>query len=92
MGRKLAKHASTLLNVLPFFHGLTRTAQAPHLMAAAAVFRHPVVRRFAPGLSAVATVGLAAIAVASFVKGFRDKGTGTVTGTSAGPRRVPAKR
>lgn len=57
MRRRMTKRASYLLNGLPVAHSLMRILPAPHVMAVAAVVRRPIVRRFVPGLHAMATVG-----------------------------------
>jgi hypothetical protein len=71
MARSLAKHASHILNFLPAAHFITRTMPSPHLAAATAIATHPKVRRMAPGLSAVAIVGIAAFAVPGLVNGLK---------------------
>jgi hypothetical protein len=71
MVRLLAKRASHVLGLMPVAHFLTATAPLPHLAVASAVVGHPVVKRFAPRLAAVATVGLAVVALAGFVKGLK---------------------
>ncbi|MDV6329914.1 hypothetical protein [Asticcacaulis sp. 201] len=68
MAKSIVSRASRVLNILPAAHVLTGTLPSPRIVAAAAVLKHPAVRRVAPGLSAVATVGLAAVAVMSLVK------------------------
>ncbi len=68
MKRSIVTGASRFLAILPFAQGLTGQPADPKLMTAAAIASHPSVRRFAPGLSALVTVGVAALAIASFVK------------------------
>ncbi len=75
MKHTLLYGSTRVLSLLPFAQALTKTPASPTLMTAAALVNTPFVRRVAPGLSAVATVGLAAIAVASFVKGLKRKKT-----------------
>ncbi|MCR6659716.1 MAG: hypothetical protein NVV72_10345 [Asticcacaulis sp.] len=87
MNRKLTRRASHVLNLLPVAHGLMRTTPSAHLLTAAAVVRHPIVRRLATGLSAAATVGLAAFAVAAFVKGLKTRSTNRTSGKTAGLER-----
>jgi len=76
MNPKLTKGAAHILHLLPLAHGLTRTTGPASLMTAAAVVRHPLVRRFAPRLSSVVSVGLAVFGVIALVKGARTSGFG----------------
>lgn len=73
MKHTLLYGSTRVLSLLPFAQALTKTPASPTLMTAAALVNTPFVRRVAPGLSAVATVGLAAVALASFVKGLKRK-------------------
>lgn len=73
MKHTLLYGSTRVLSLLPFAQALTKTPASPTLMTAAALVNTPIVRRVAPGLSAVATVGLAAVALASFVKGLKHK-------------------
>lgn len=75
MKQHLVSGSARVLSLLPFAQALTKTPASPTLMTAAALVNTPFVRRVAPGLSAVATVGLAAVAVVSFVKGLKHKKT-----------------
>lgn len=69
----LLSGASGILAALPFAQSLTRQTPSPQFLAAAGILNNPLMRRYAPGLAAVATTGLAAVAVVSFVKGLRRK-------------------
>jgi hypothetical protein len=73
MKHTLLYGSTRVLSLLPFAQALTKMPASPTLMTAAALVNTPFVRRVAPGLSAVATVGLAAVAVGSFVKGLKSK-------------------
>jgi len=75
MKHTLLYGSTRVLSLLPFAQALTKTPASPTLMTAAALVNTPFVRRIAPGLSAVATVGLAAVALASFVKSLKHKKT-----------------
>lgn len=75
MKHTLLYGSTRVLSLLPFAQALTKTPASPTLMTAAALVNTQFVRRIAPGLSAVATVGLAAVALASFVKGLKHKKT-----------------
>ncbi len=80
--KRLAPHAARVLNLLPFAQEFTSHKPPAALLAAVALVNNPMARRIAPQITAVATVGLAAIAVASFVSSMRRKPV---------PVRVPAK-
>jgi hypothetical protein len=73
MPKSLSKRASTILNLLPFAHMMSRTLPSPHLVLATAALRHPLLRRMAPRLTTVATVVVAGMAAASFVQGLKGK-------------------
>jgi hypothetical protein len=70
MKHALLYGSTRVLSLLPFAQALTKTPASPTLMTAAALVNTPFVRRIAPGLSAVATVGIAAVAI---VKGLKRK-------------------
>lgn len=73
MKASLVSNASRVLTALPFAQALLKTPASPGLMTAAALVNAPFVRRVAPGLSGLATVGLAAVAVVSFVSSLKRK-------------------
>lgn len=73
MTTRLEAGASHLLGLLPFAQVLTKTAPSMQLLAAVALVRSPLLRRLSPRLAGVATVGLAAIAVISFVDGLKHR-------------------
>lgn len=71
MSRRFADTATQVLGLLPFAQTLTGRMPSPKMMAAAGLANAPFVRRLAPGLSAALSVGLAVVAVVSFVKDLR---------------------
>ena len=71
MTTRLESAAAHLLGLLPFAQIVTRTPPSLSLLAAVALVRSPLARRFSPRLTGLATVGLAAIAVVSFVDGLK---------------------
>lgn len=73
MTTRLEAGASHILGLLPFAQVLTKTPPSMQLLAAVALVRSPLLRRLSPRLAGIATVGLAAVAVVSFVKGLKHR-------------------
>ncbi|UDF04957.1 hypothetical protein [Asticcacaulis sp. AND118] len=71
MSRRFANTATQVLGLLPFAQTLTGRMPSPKVMAAAGLVNAPFIRRLAPGLSAALSVGLAVVAIASFVKDMK---------------------
>ncbi|ESQ83220.1 hypothetical protein AEAC466_13290 [Asticcacaulis sp. AC466] len=90
MAKSIVSHASRVLNVLPAAHFLTRTLPSPRIVAAAAVLKHPAVRRAAPGLSALATVGLATLALVSLAKRVKARKQARIPGDAGALERSSA--
>ncbi|ESQ80568.1 hypothetical protein [Asticcacaulis sp. YBE204] len=81
MKTALLTNANRILSVLPFAQAFTKQPQSPQLVAAAALVNAPFIRRAAPGLSAAVTIGLAAIAAVSFIKGLKRRQNQTAPDT-----------
>lgn len=73
MNRSLTRRATQVLDLLPFAQLLTRRPPSGKLLTAAAFINSPLARRLHPGLLGFVKVAVAAVAVASFVAGTRQR-------------------
>lgn len=73
MTRRIVPVATKVLSLLPIVQTLSGRVPSPKVMAAAGLLNAPYVRRLAPGLSGLFSVGLAVVAVAGFVNDLRSR-------------------
>lgn len=71
MKKHIVSKSAQLLDLLPFAQLLTKEKPSPKLLAAATIVTSPIAKRLAPGLTSVAQVVVAGVALVSLLQSLR---------------------